>query len=854
MNRRRLVLTGLLIVVTASVAVAYLIHRQGLPRHQRSPLLAHLEPNSRPAGDQPADRTVADMFVPEGFRVDLVAAEPRVRQPIAFTFDERGRIWLAEALCYPQKQAEGEGVDSIVILEDRDGDGEFESRNVFAEGLNLISGLEVGHGGVWVGAAPELLFIPDRDRDDRPDGEPRVLLDGFGFEDTHSTLNNLTWGPDGWLYGNQGVFIQSRVGRPGTPDDERLDLSAGVWRFHPVRHEFEIFARGGSNQWGLDFDERGQLFMSHCRSLLGGGPITHVVKGGHYWDQLDRNYESFVSSGGPTSHPLLRNYLMASARHGHGQGGAGGPGSDWRCGGHVHVGTMIYLGDNWPSTYRDHLFTHNLNGNQLNHEINVRDGSGFETVHAESDVLFCQDEKYVPVDLEYGPDGAVYIIDWYDRQNCHSPYPERWERDSGRIYRLVYEDNWKPSSVNLTTRSDAELVALQLHRSDWYVRMARRILGERAAARALDAGALEELQSMAARHQDATRRLRALWALHAIGALDDELAIKTLADADEYVRAWTIQLVTQSGATSARMLDRLGELARVDPSPVVRLYLASAMPCVPEETRWQLAAALSQHEEDNSDPNLPKMLWYGMAPLVPNHLDRAFEVASASRLRSLPTYVRWYAARQLGEGLDRVVSDLAGRSGAELVDNLTAIVMALDGQIVTTPPRSWKGVASDLHHSNAPNVRWLAAELAARFGDASAAPRLRTLLADADQPLDERRKALRILCLGPDKDSAEVFFSLLDEEAFRREVIRLLSRLEHPATAEKLLALFPTLSEEDRAAVVSTMCARPSLAAPLLDAAADGRIDRSYLTSVHVRQLGSPHGRPGPRTGPEALG
>lgn len=218
-------------------------------RLQSSPVLRHLKPNPVSAPPRTAaEQTVAQMYVPDGFRVELVVAEPDLHQPIAFAWDERGRIWAAEAYSYPMKRPAGQGLDQVVIFEDREGDGKFETRTVFAEGLNLVSGLEVGYGGVWVGAAPELLFIPDGDRDDRPDGPPQVLLDGFGYQDTHECLNSFLWGPDGWLYGNQGVFNTARVGKPGAPDAERIELRAGVWRYHPVRRQFEVFAFGGSNQ------------------------------------------------------------------------------------------------------------------------------------------------------------------------------------------------------------------------------------------------------------------------------------------------------------------------------------------------------------------------------------------------------------------------------------------------------------------------------------------------------------------------------------------------------------------------------------------------------------------------------
>src|SRR5207248_11500440 len=154
----------------------------------------------------PPDKAAEVMTVPEGFTVQLFAGEPDVVQPIAFCLDDRGRLWVAEALSYPVRQKENEGLDRIVIFEDTDGDGKFDKRTVFMEGLNLVSGLEVGFGGVWIGAAPYLLYVPIQDGADRPAGPPHVLLDGWALQDTHETLNTFTWGPDGWLYGCHGVF------------------------------------------------------------------------------------------------------------------------------------------------------------------------------------------------------------------------------------------------------------------------------------------------------------------------------------------------------------------------------------------------------------------------------------------------------------------------------------------------------------------------------------------------------------------------------------------------------------------------------------------------------------------------
>jgi hypothetical protein len=346
------------------------------------------------------------------------------------------------------------------------------------------------------------------------------------------------WGPDGWLYGNQGVFNYARIGQPGTPDAKRTELRAGIWRYHPMRHEFEVFAEGGSNQWGLDYDERGQVFMTHCRSYWGRGPTTHVIQGGHYWNQANANYAPFIVANPPRDFPGFRNYLLASARYGHGAGGAGRPGSDAIYGGHSHVGAMIYLGDNWPDEFRGHLFTHNLHGHQINHQVNRRLGSGFDTVHGGQDVFFCSDPRYVAVDLQYGPDGAVYVIDWYDQQHCHNPNTERWDRSNGRLYRIQYESGYQPRKVNLREQSDEQLAEFLTHKNNWYARTARRLLEERSLeGGVLSATAVQRISRLAREGQSAAHRLQALWTLHAVGKFSDATAWQALQDGDEYVRA-----------------------------------------------------------------------------------------------------------------------------------------------------------------------------------------------------------------------------------------------------------------------------------------------------------------------------
>ena len=290
------------------------------------------------------------MTVPPGFRVTLFAGEPDIVQPIAFAIDDRGRLWVCEAYSYPRRVPENQAKDRILIFEDKDGDGHFDTRKVFADKLNLVSGIELGFGGVWVGAAPNLLFIPDKDGDDRPDGPPQILLDGWGYHDTHETLNSFTWGPDGWLYGCHGVFTHSLVGKPGTTDDQRTPLNAAIWRYHPTRHVFEVFAHGTSNPWGLDFDAHGQAFLTSCVIPH----LYHVIQGGRYERQAGPHFNPFTYDDIKTIADH-RHYLGCGPHAGNGR-------SDQAGGGHAHAGAMIYQGNTWPKEYHGSIFMNNIHG------------------------------------------------------------------------------------------------------------------------------------------------------------------------------------------------------------------------------------------------------------------------------------------------------------------------------------------------------------------------------------------------------------------------------------------------------------------------------------------------------------
>ena len=830
-------------------------------RQTQSAALWHLRPNpAKPTAiDNPAAQaTVAGMMVTEGFQVELIAAEPDLHQPIAFTFDDRGRIWVVEAHSYPNKQPAGQGKDKIRIFEDADGDGVFETKKTFTEGLNLVSGIELGFGGVWIGAAPQLLFIPDADKDDKPDGPPQTLLDGFGYQDTHETLNSFQWGPDGWLYGNQGVFNTASIGKPGAPEAERTTLRAGVWRYHPTKHKFEVFAHGGSNQWGLAFNDLGHLFMTHCRSYWGGGGTTYVIQNGHFWNQTNGNYPDFISNSAPPGIPHLMNFLPASAKYDSGEGGAGKKGTDLVYGGHSHVGTMIYLGDNWPDIYRDHLFTHNLHGHQINHQHNVREGSGYETLHAGSDILYCPDPAYIPVDLKFGPDGAVYIIDWVDKQHCHNPRGETWDRTNGRIYRVSWKETYKPVKVDLGAKSDLELAQLQTHKNRWYGRTARRMLQERATKSPISDDAIGHLKGLMDSYENEVA-LPALWTMVVADCdvqLSDDIP-NGLVDREAW--AWWLRITSQAPKYLSANMESLVGMARTDFSPDVRLTISSALPLVEPHERFALAEALASDiqakkgkefpawawPEFANDRFLPKMIWFGLAEAAAKDPARALKLADETKMPSLADSIHWYLARN-EKGRSLILEKIAKADGAKASHLLTLLHFGLQFDSSLPMPKEWPTVANLYLKTPAANAGTtghdprfiqMARELSALFGDEKVLAEMRAQVANNDASIETRRGALAVLKRVGDEKAMPIYLDLLAEPRLRNEAIGLLAKSNDPQIAAKLLASYNTFDDAGKVAALGVLTSRPAFAKTLLNAVEGKTFAKDSLTALQITQI-----------------
>lgn len=572
------------------------------------------------------------MKAPEGFNVSLFAGEPAVRQPIAFEFDSAGRLWVAE--CYAYRTWKEKGNDRLLIFTDTDNDGKYDQRKVFWSEGNYLTGFTLGHGGVWVCCTPNLLFIPDKNGNDIPDDQPEVVLDGWSTKGVHNVPNGLVWGPDGWLYGCNGITNPSLVGKPGAPESERTKINCGIWRYHHTKKTFEVVAHGTTNPWGIDWNDLGQAFFTNCVI----DHLWHLTPGARYQRMFGEDYNAYTYKlMGPCSdHLHWAGDDWTKARGGKGE-------HDVLGGGHAHSGTMVYLGDGFPEKYRGSLFTCNIHGNRVNRDSLHRRGSGYVGKH-EADFLNARDLWFRGTTIKYGPDGGVFVADWTDLGECHDR--DGVHRSSGRIYKITHEKSrGLPVKGNLIGLSDAELVRLQLHENDWWVRTSRRILTERANQGRLKDETTPKLLEMLQTEKEVTRQLRALWCLYCIGAADESLLLDLTMHANEHLRYWAVQLLIDHGAPSKKALAAIERMAGEEPSPLVRLSLASAAQKIPLADRWETVTRLIAHKESSEDLNLPLMIWYAAEPLIANDTTKGLALAAKAKI----PLVRQFIARCIAE-------------------------------------------------------------------------------------------------------------------------------------------------------------------------------------------------------------
>ncbi|HCN28292.1 MAG TPA: cytochrome C [Verrucomicrobiales bacterium] len=842
---------------------------------------------------QPAAEALKNLQLPGGFKAELIAAEPDVVQPIAMCWDERGRLWVVEGNSYPKPREVGAGQDRILIFEDSNGDGTFETRKVFAEGLNLVSGIELGFGGVWVGAAPYLMFIPDRDRDDKPDApdaaDPRpkvpglnftayALLDGWGSQDTHETLNSFIWGPDGWLYGCHGVFTHSRVGKPCTPDAQRVPINAGVWRYHPVRHEFEVYAHGTSNPWGLDYDQHGEFFVTACVIPH----LYHIVPGGRYHRQAGQHFNPHTYEDIKTiaDHAHFAGEVRENAHWGpRREGGLISDDTNMMGGGHAHCGLAIYQSSQFPATYRNQLIFGNLHGHRLVMDELDPKASTYIGKHG-SDFLRANDLHFIPVSQRVGPDGSLYVSDWADKQICHrgSNAVEMWDRSNGRIYRVSYTTSSDRSDLSdfptapfdLSKETDVKLAQLAVQtENEWFSRMARRVLMERAVY-------TKELETdHVLRTAAANQTIKSLWLRHVIGVsayyLDksdaptqkDIREIAALKSDSASVRTSAVRLlasmpllVTEDPTINADGWETRSKaftgLAQKEASPTVRRELASALQRLPQNQRKALAAALLQRAEDKDDPMIPLLIWYGIEPLVGDDAQAGLELARVSKMPKVTQFIyRRLGAEQAGRtAVLRVAADSEDVEERESL--LKSVVEAARAGNKIAKPADWdtlrdRLMATQMTESprtpemGPPAKGILVAELEAFMGIEPAIAAFRERLTST-APLDARVAALKLLVQIRDAQTAAILHTLLGNgqdahPTLRRAAIQALATLPHPRTPAMLAGLLPALAPVVKNDAINTLATTPEGSKTLLLAVKEEKVAKSLLSPFLARQM-----------------
>ncbi len=782
------------------------------------------------AVDEPLspEQAAATMVVPDGFQVTLFAGEPDVQQPVGFCFDDRGRLWVAEAYNYPNHGTKPG--DRIVILEDSDGDGKFDKRKVFFDRLNYVTGIEVGFGGVWVMSPPFFYFIPDKDGNDVPDSKPELLLDGFGnHANSHNLANGFAWGPDGWLYGTHGRTNFSRIAKPGTPDDQRVQFDGGVYRYHPVKHIWEPYADGTTNPWGIDWNDVGDSFVTNCVNPH----LFQVIQGAHYEPWRNRESSRYAYEristiadhlhylGGPNFHEAIGSEA---------EGAMGG--------GHAHCGTMIYLGDNWPDSYRNSVFTNNIYGKRVNNDLLARSGSGYVASHGK-DLLKSKDPWHMGVTIQYGPDGGVYVSDWSDTGECHSI--KNTQRETGRIFKVTFgTPAYRP--VDIASLTNDELVQLQLHKNDWQVRHARRVLQERAARGDEMSDVRKSLLQLFDANQDITRKLRAVWALYVIGGIDESFLFKQLNHESEYVRGWSIRLLCEGPALSNATTNRFIEMADNDASAYVRLQLSSSLQRWKPEDRWIVAANLLRHTEDAGDMNLPLMNWYAIEPLIDHDLKRFVDLAMEARIPLVRNHIARRVASHMdsSRGMNLLSKHLSKATDAGLQnDLLSGMILGLEGRRSVGVPAEWTAAYTKLEGSLDAKVRQSATELALVFDDPRALVSLSKLAADRSANPKERTRAIRSLVAKKGPNVASLLIELVRDTEVRRDAIRGLAEFDHESTSQLLLDSYSSLDADAKQDALQTLASRSNWGGSLLDAVEKNRIPRKDISAFTARQLQS---------------
>ena len=763
-----------------------------VPRKQTEPPGPALSP----------EEALRKMEVPEGFEVELVAAEPDIQNPVAMCFDRRGRIWVTESFEYP-RQEPGPGRDRIKILEDADHDGRVDSVKIFAEGLNIPSGIAVGHGGVWVANAPDILFLQDTDGDDRADRQ-EVVVTGFGRFDTHELPNALTWGPDGALYGLNGVFNPAKIQQDG----KTLEFTCAMFRIDPRTRKFELFAEGTSNPWGIAFNPQGEAFISAC-----------VID--HLWHLTETGY--YHRQGGP--YPPYTWKIESIVDHAHQLA--------------AYCGITYFDSAAYPPEYRDRLYMGNIHGGCINVDSLTPRASTYRGV-SQPDFLTAHDVWFMPVAQKVGPDGCLYVLDWYDRYHCYQDAnadPEGVDRGLGRLYRIRYQGTPRAQPFDLEKESSVELVARLSSANLFYREMAQQVLAERSdsAVRAM------LLEKITAERESLKGRMHALNAL--VGSdyrLTDGEFDGLLDSKEPAIRAWAVRTLGRTALShpiGARIRERGLSMVH-DQDPTVRLQVAIATPRIAGAKAAAILGQVAQAAAED-DPLTARIVWQNLFPLLPEQGE-----SFADYLNTTPD---WSPALQslLARSCERLMDDSTEQAERGL-QQLTRVILQRTPEMapqLLDPVRRrllsgeldanraailMKSIPASTAATAVSMERRVRRDIEALLGDAEAQAAAASELIDPQAPVDRRRELAVVLArVRPDLLVTALGQCLQQSDLpdpLTTALLDAAGRCNEPGVADVVLSHFQQLPAAQRVRAVQLLTQRREWSHALVNAVLNGAL------------------------------
>ncbi len=777
------------------------------------------------ADDKPlsAEEVFKSITTMDDIEIDLLASEPVVEQPSFLDFDERGRMWIVQYRQYPEPAGlklvskdkhwravydrvpapPGHpdfvpGKDQITIHEDTNGDGMFDKVKVFLDGLNLATSCVRGRGGVFVLQPPYLLFYADKNDDDVPDGDPEVLLQGFGIEDTHSIPAALSWGPDGWLYASQGSTVSSAITIPGSDAEPVRAIGQMMWRYHPDEKRYEIFAEGGGNIWSCEFDSKGRLFAGHN----GGSPGFFYLQAAYYNKTFKKH--------GELSNPYAYGYFQAIAHPSFKR---------------VTTSICVYEGGALPERYEGGLAWANPVIGRFGVSTLERDGLGFRSDYIDLPVD-SPHGWFRPVYVDFGPDGALYFGDWYDRQvNHYRNYEGKISKKDGRLFRVRAKGAKPIAPFDLRKNSTPELVELLRHKNRWHRETARRLLSDRS-----DKGdVVPKLRELMA-EGDGQLALEALWALNLCGVSD----LEWLKHGDPYVRMWAVRLIGDRKKANAAEAKALLRLAKSEPELEVRGQLASAARRLPAEVGVPILEALIEAHDDSGDNHMPLMLWWA----VETHCaDDSALVVSTLGESNAPVF-RKVIAENL---VRRLASDprrkllLACATLFKKAANDDVRSSMLRGFEKAYRGRSMKGLPEELAKVLPDSL-----PMRVRRGDTGATKEVVAAFLDEKKTKsDARRRLLEAIADAPSEDLLSTVLSQLDrgEETVRLSAIAALAGYSDHSVGATVVSNWPELSAKERDAARTLLASRAVWSRQLAEAAQAGKIDPKSVPADAIADM-----------------